>query len=250
MDSSSTEGVQAISATLDHVGVFARSPRDAWYFASAMVLREAETVTAHRPRRLLVLRLPAGISQEDGYPKLFHELVAALRREGISVETIDLPFPVADFANLQKELCYWELARILRVAGPVRVMPELETLLQPYRGMDIAPYAAACRRRLAHQATFETLAADYDAVLMPAATGAAPPREDTGDAVMSRFWTALHVPAMAVPFWSSRAGMPLGLQVVGRFGTDRALAAVAQWFFENALTLGGTPPQLVTGESC
>ena len=41
--------------------------------------------------------------------------------------------------------------------------------------------------------------------------------------------------------------MPLGLQLVGRFGTDRALAAVAQWFFENALTLGGTPPQLVTG---
>jgi Asp-tRNA(Asn)/Glu-tRNA(Gln) amidotransferase A subunit family amidase len=82
---------------------------------------------------------------------------------------------------------------------------------------------------------------------MPAATGAAPAREDTGDAVMSRFWTALHVPAMAVPFWSSRAGRPLGLQVVGRFGTDRALAAVAQWLFENALTLGGTPPQLVTG---
>jgi Asp-tRNA(Asn)/Glu-tRNA(Gln) amidotransferase A subunit family amidase len=38
----STEGVQAISATLDHVGVFARSPRDAWYFASAMVLRERD----------------------------------------------------------------------------------------------------------------------------------------------------------------------------------------------------------------
>jgi Asp-tRNA(Asn)/Glu-tRNA(Gln) amidotransferase A subunit family amidase len=126
-------------------------------------------------------------------------------------------------------------------------MPEPETLLQPYRDMEIAPYAAACRRRLAHQTTFEILAADCDAVLMPAATGAAPAREDTGDAVMSRFWTALHVPAMAVPFWSSRAGRPLGLQVVGRFGTDRALAAVAQWLFENALTLGGTPPQLVTG---
>ncbi len=40
----------------------------------------------------------------------------------------------------------------------------------------------------------------WDAVLMPAAPGAAPAGlETTGDASMNRFWTALHVPAITVP---------------------------------------------------
>jgi amidase len=31
------DGVQQISTTCDHLGLFARSPRDAWYFASALM---------------------------------------------------------------------------------------------------------------------------------------------------------------------------------------------------------------------
>jgi Asp-tRNA(Asn)/Glu-tRNA(Gln) amidotransferase A subunit family amidase len=49
---------------------------------------------------------------------------------------------------------------------------------------------------------------------------------------MSRFWTALHGPAMTVPLWRSESGLPLGLQLLGGLGEDRALAATAQWFFE------------------
>jgi len=109
-------------------------------------------------------------------------------------------------------------------------VPELRSLLGPYLDVDLSVYAAARRRRQAHQAQFEGLAAGYDAVLLPAATGIAPPLSDTGDAVMSRFWTTLQVPAMTVPVWRSAEGMPLGLQLLGRIGEDKALADVAQWF--------------------
>jgi len=95
-------------------------------------------------------------------------------------------------------------------------------------------YAAARRRRQTCQAAFDALVAGYDAVLLPAATGAAPPAESTGDAVMNRIWTALHVPAITVPFWRSAEGMPLGLQLVGKLGADRALIETAQWFHERA----------------
>ena len=67
-------------------------------------------------------------------------------------------------------------------------------------------------------------------MLSPAATGIAPPLASTGDAVMSRFWTVLHVPAITVPMWRSVNGMPLGLQLLGRIGEDKALSEVAQWF--------------------
>jgi Asp-tRNA(Asn)/Glu-tRNA(Gln) amidotransferase A subunit family amidase len=81
---------------------------------------------------------------------------------------------------------------------------------------------------------FDALVAGYEAVLTPAATGTAPQLSDTGDAVMSRFWTALHVPAFAVPMWRASDGLPLGLQLLGRLGMDRGLAAIAQWFFLRA----------------
>jgi len=227
------EGVQAISTTLDHVGIFARSPRDAWYFTSALTAHHAEIAKPRQPRRVLVLRLPAEVPQGDGYPQRMATLTESLRAVGVTADTLDLPFPVDDFKRLQQELCYWEAARILLPPGRLRLAPELETLLRPYLAIEVAHYAAARRRRQAYQGQFAALAESYDALLLPAATGVAPPSlGDSGDAVMSRFWTALHVPAITVPLWRSAEGLPMGMQMLGALGTDRTLAEVAQWFYE------------------
>lgn len=235
-----TDGVQAISTTLDHLGIFALSPRDVWYFTSAMTMNQAEVVAPRRPRRVLVLRLPAEVPQGDEYPERLGSLASSLSEDGVVTTSVDLPFPAEDFRNLQKELCYWEAARILLGPGRMRLVPQLMSLLGPYRDMDIAKYAAARRRRQAYQEQFEALAAGYDAVLLPAATGVAPlSLADTGDAVMSRFWTALHVPAITVPLWRTREGLPLGLQLLGALGMDRALAGIAQWFYESRQVAAG-----------
>jgi len=223
-----TEGVEAISTTCDHLGVFARSPRDAWYFISAVTTPRAEIVPARRPRRVLFLRLPPEVPQGDDYPERLAALAAALIACGVAVGSIDLPFPLADFCQLQKELCYWEAARLLLAPEKRRLVPELAPCLE----RDLAVYGAARRRRAAYQAQFSALAAEFDVLFLPSATGIAPPLADTGDAVMSRFWTALHVPAISVPLWSGAAGLPLGLQLLAELGEDRALASVAQWFFE------------------
>ena len=223
------EGVQAISSTFDHVGVFACSPRDAWYLVSAMISRRAEIVAPRRPARLLRLRLPAEIPQTDGYPELMQSLGEWLRHRGVELTAMELPFPIDDFKQLQQELCYWEAARVLLAPGGQHLVPELRALLEPYLEIDLSVYAAARQRRQAYQAQFHALAAGYDAVLLPAATGIAPALENTGDAIMSRFWTALHAPAITVPLWRSATGMPLGLQLLGRIGEDKSLAEVAQW---------------------
>jgi amidase len=227
-----TEGIKPISTTLDHVGVFAVSPRDAWYLVSAMILQRAEILTARRPRRVLVPRLPVVLPQEDGYREYLAALVVALHADGIVVETLDLPIPTEDFSNLQQEICYWEAARLVLAPGRMRVLPELVALLGPYLDSDDTRYAAARRRRQMLQMRFDLFAAEYDAVLLPAATGVAPPVTNTGDAVMNRIWTALHVPAITVPFWHSAEGLPLGLQLVGSLGTDREVVETAQWFHE------------------
>ena len=235
------DGVQPIASTLDHVGVFARSPCDAWYLTSAMVLSQPEALIARKPARLLLLRVPPPCD----YAERLARLAEMLRRNEIEVDALDLPMPVEDFSTLQKELCYWEAARILLVPGRVQPVPELQALLAPYLDQDIAEYAVIARRRHDCFSRFDALASGYDAVVVPAATGAAPPIADTGDAIMSRFWTALHIPAVTVPLWRDGHGMPLGLQLLARLGEDRSLMEVAQWMMEKfALFSSGIVPSI------
>ena len=70
-------------------------------------------------------------------------------------------------------------------------------------------------------------ATGIDVWASPAATGPAPRGlTSTGDPVMSLPWTHAGVPAIAIPA-GTLEGMPLGLQLVGRFGADEALLAAA-----------------------
>jgi Asp-tRNA(Asn)/Glu-tRNA(Gln) amidotransferase A subunit family amidase len=69
-----------------------------------------------------------------------------------------------------------------------------------------------------------------DALVCPSATGAAPRGlTTTGDPVMNVPWTHAGVPAINLPTSARIEGMPLGLQVVGRFGGDEALLADAAY---------------------
>src|SRR5260370_30940916 len=53
-----TDGVEAISTTLDHVGVFARPPPHAWHFVSPLVLPNAHRARPPPPPPLLLLLPP------------------------------------------------------------------------------------------------------------------------------------------------------------------------------------------------
>ena len=67
---------------------------------------------------------------------------------------------------------------------------------------------------------------DYPVILTPAAAGPAPEGLDgTGDPSHNAPWTALGVPAIAVPLPSS--GGPVGVQIAAAWGRDDALVAVA-----------------------
>ena len=93
---------------------------------------------------------------------------------------------------------------------------------------------AALRGRL--DATID--AHGLDAWASPAATGPAPVGlTSTGDPTMNLPWTHAGVPAITLPA-GTLEGMPLGLQLAGRFGADEALLAVAA-AIEASLALGG-----------
>ena len=79
------------------------------------------------------------------------------------------------------------------------------------------------------------LMGEFDVILTPSAPGAAPHGIGaTGQAIFNLLWTLMGTPCVNVPGLSDPGGMPLGVQIVGRFGRDRA-ALEAALFTERAL---------------
>ncbi len=82
--------------------------------------------------------------------------------------------------------------------------------------------------------------ADFDVILTPSAPGAAPHGFGaTGNPMFNRLWTLMGAPCVNVPGLSEN-GLPLGMQIVGRFGRDKA-ALEAALFFEQAIAAEAEP---------
>jgi Asp-tRNA(Asn)/Glu-tRNA(Gln) amidotransferase A subunit family amidase len=97
-------------------------------------------------------------------------------------------------------------------------------------------YDAARRTTRRARQSFADLAADFDVILTPSAPGAAPSGlASTGAGTFNKLWTLLGNPCVNVPGLADAGGLPLGMQIVGRFGRDRAALAAA-FFLEGALS--------------
>lgn len=67
---------------------------------------------------------------------------------------------------------------------------------------------------------------EHPAILTAAATGVAPEGfENTGDPANNAAWSALGLPAIAIPL--AVEGAPVGMQIVGAWGRDDAVVSVA-----------------------
>ena len=72
-------------------------------------------------------------------------------------------------------------------------------------------------------------------LLSASAPGAAPAGlGSTGASTFNRLWTLMGTPCVNVPGLADPAGLPLGVQVIGRFGADRTTLEAAR-FVESAL---------------
>jgi aspartyl-tRNA(Asn)/glutamyl-tRNA(Gln) amidotransferase subunit A len=87
-----------------------------------------------------------------------------------------------------------------------------------------------------------------DALIMPAAAGPAPADlSTTGDTAFYSPWSAAGMPAISVPTGLSRAGMPLGVQLVGKGFDDAGLLRAARWV-EERIAYSPVLPPLAGGE--
>ena len=219
-------GVKAISDSFDTVGTFTRTVEDAAQLIAGLTGRsELGRLDTRQPKIAVCLtaQWPAALPETQ---KLFESVTPKIGEEH------ELPAIFAGLADAQALIWDYEMARCL--ADEYRRAPELirERLRKqlehgwqvPYEEYDrMMALARRCRRLMADAL------GDYDALVVPATTGEAPPGlEATGDPVFNRIWSLLHGPAVNVPCGTGPNGLPLGLQVVGRIGDDaRTLSCAA-----------------------
>ncbi len=116
-----------------------------------------------------------------------------------------------------------------------RLGPILTEQLGKAAAITTDQYDEARRSTRRARQTFADLMAKTDVILTPSATGAAPHGLGaTGKPTFNRLWTLLGPPCVNVPGLADGSGLPLGVQIVGRFARDKVALAAAR-FVEMAL---------------
>lgn len=239
-------GILTQSPPLDAVGVFGRTLDDVALLAEALVGHDPQDPLT-RPRARPPLLEAAGAEAPLAptlawvatpfWPRVaadaqaaFGELLALL--EG-RIAPFDLPDTASEAIEWHRSVMEADLAGSFELEyerGRERLSPSLCSQIERGRAVSAVAYRQALARVPVLSMGLEALFDHYDALLTPATLGTAPAGlESTGDPVMCTLWTYLGLPAISLPLLHGENGLPIGVQLVGRHGSDARLLRTARW---------------------
>jgi Asp-tRNA(Asn)/Glu-tRNA(Gln) amidotransferase A subunit family amidase len=232
-------GVKDVAWHLDTAGVFGAGIADIAFAAAAILQRElrVDHASPAAPR----IALARTHLWPQATPAMGRAVESAARiAEAAGAKVSELPlapivedayeaqFTIQDYENIRALAFEYERHRD-------RIDPLLRKQLDRASAISADEYDAA--RRLASHARrlLADAMADHDVILTPSAPGAAPHGlGTTGDPMFNRLWTLMGAPCVNVVGLNDEGGLPLGIQIVGRFGRDHA-ALEAALFVEQAI---------------
>jgi Asp-tRNA(Asn)/Glu-tRNA(Gln) amidotransferase A subunit family amidase len=237
-----TVGVKCYSWTLDTVGLFAAGVEDLALALSAITNRPELLPggAIGSPRIGIVTQDFAG-APEAASAEGLRIASAAVEWAGATVRTLALPEMVADAWGAHETVQEFEAHHALAWEYQTQyeaMPPLLRAKLDQTGGIVPADYDEA--RRIANRGrkALAKIFDDVDALLTFSAPGAAPKGlASTGDTSFNKLWTLMGVPCVNVPAYVADGGLPVGVQVIARFGNDAGALKVAR-FLEEALTRG------------
>ena len=240
-------GILKLSRALDHVGFFSRSLDDLALLGETLVGYDAgdpDTRPRGRipftqvlneeppiPPMLAFIKTPPWERATDECKEAFAELVDAL---GDRVEEIELIPSAADAWDWHKLIMEADMASNLEREwqhGRDKLSPQLRGLMERGREVRVIDYQRALRGAERVVESLDDLFTErYDAILTPAAPGAAPKGlSATGDPAFCTLWTLCGMPAVSLPLLRNEGGLPIGVQLVGRRNYDARLLRTARW---------------------
>jgi Asp-tRNA(Asn)/Glu-tRNA(Gln) amidotransferase A subunit family amidase len=234
-----TVGVKCYSWTLDTVGLFAAGVDDLAHGLSAMTRRpELLPDAAMRGPRIGVVTQDFAGEPEMPSAEALRITMMAVERAGASVRSLALPQIVAEAWRIHPTVMEFEAHQALAWEYRVHydaMPPLLRAKLDETVGILPADYDEA--RRIASRArgALAGLFDEVDVLLTFSAPGAAPMGlASTGSTRFNQLWTLMGVPCVNVPAYVADGGLPVGVQVIARFGNDAGALRAAR-FVEEAL---------------
>lgn len=235
------DGVQPLSPTLDHAGLFARSVADIAHVFGHLT---NETIaTREWPPHLCLVRGPYWSQASATQRAVLERAAASFGRRGVTVEHVELPVAFDKALAIAEVILCHEAGRIyapLAASHPDLLSHHMKELVARGQTLSDDEVAGARSARSELRRAFGEAIAGCDAILTLPALGEAPPlKEGTGNAAPCVTWTLLGLPALTLPWAVGEANLPLGLQLVGLPGSDHALLSTAAWC-ERRRPLAGT----------
>ncbi len=164
---------------------------------------------------------------------MFEAAVATLRSAGAVVEDMELATLDAVNWNAINTIMLSEATVIfsdLIARFPDRVSDVMKEHVETGKTKSAMEYLAAKAAQEMRRAALGAELDGFDAVLTLPAFGEAPRGLDwTGDAEYCAPWTFLGAPAATVPAGFGKNGLPLGVQIAGRYRDDVRVLRVAKW---------------------
>jgi Asp-tRNA(Asn)/Glu-tRNA(Gln) amidotransferase A subunit family amidase len=232
-------GVKCYAWSLDTVGLYGAGVADVAFATAAMSGRDLRVDRAPPAApRVALMRTHIWAEASADMQNAIDTTARALEAAGASVKEATLPPLLEDAWRAHKVIVLHEAARSYAFEYDNRrdlLGPKTVSMLDEAATVGVDAYDDA--RRIAKRARLALAdqMGEFDVILTPAAPGAAPHGIGaTGQAIFNLLWTLMGTPCVNVPGLSDAAGMPLGVQIVGRFGRDRA-ALEAALFAERAL---------------
>ncbi len=224
-------GVKDVAWHLDTAGLFGASVADVAFAAAAILERDLRVDRAEPSApRIALARTHLWPQASAAMQQALETAARAAEAAGAKITDLRLPpimeeaylaqFTIQDYENIRAIAFEYERHRD-------EIDKRLRDQLDRANEISADEYDAA--RRIASRAR-QMLAdamADFDVILTPSAPGAPPAGfASTGDPMFNRLWTLMGAPCVNVPGLSEN-GLPLGMQIVGRFGRDRATLEAA-----------------------
>lgn len=222
-----TAGLVYFSPSADHVGFFTGDIADMQRVCSAVIDNWSMGPTSeYKP----ALALPVGayLEQSTALDYLDTQL-DALEAAGYDIERVPLFDDIAAVDACHQDLIAAELAlqhKLWFAQYSERYRPRTAALIR--RGQSVSPQRLQSARD--HQLELRNRlhsvmdAEGIDLWVCPSAPDVAPRGIDaTGSPALNMPWTHAGLPAVSLPAGRGKLGLPLGLQLVGRYGKDEEL---------------------------
>lgn len=234
----SNDGVVGLAATLDTPGILAWDVDDtALLYRTLAGADQNDERTLGLPAEVWPDSLSGGVKgkklvrmpESERAHACEHTLAAydrslqELEKLGAEIHTLDLPFPLAEIAQLNGVIMsaegFAELGDLVQDES-LTLDDDVRFRILGGKGMPATTYINALKVRNSMIAQYDEAMKAYAALLMPSTTRTALRLEEVDQKAApshySRFANFLDLPALSVPNGADDQGLPTSLQIVGR----------------------------------